>query len=294
MGFNLEPLKTTTINGAELNYIEKGSGSTVIFVHGAISDLRTWENQLDPLSENFRVITYSRRYARPNKDIDPDVGDPWDTHVEDLAELIRRTESAPANLIGNSQGGYICILTAIKYPELVGSLCLEEPPVVPLFTGSPATMKQVTMNILRHPVDTYHVMKFGLLTVPNVNKAFQAGNTKKALEIFGRAVLGDDWFKSLSEERYKQIEANHSTIKAFFSKNDFPPLDLKKLQGLEMPTLLLKGVDSPAFLIALTRKLEVVLPNTTVVSVKNASHLMHEDNPAEVNKVFGEFIASLK
>jgi pimeloyl-ACP methyl ester carboxylesterase len=38
--------KTVTVNGTTLAYREQGEGEPVVFVHGGISDLRTWEQQL--------------------------------------------------------------------------------------------------------------------------------------------------------------------------------------------------------------------------------------------------------
>jgi pimeloyl-ACP methyl ester carboxylesterase len=43
---NLEPFKTATVNGATLAYREEGEGDPVVFVHGGLSDLRAWEQQL--------------------------------------------------------------------------------------------------------------------------------------------------------------------------------------------------------------------------------------------------------
>jgi hypothetical protein len=35
-------VKEVEVNGIRLPYVEHGSGDSVVFVHGAISDLRTW------------------------------------------------------------------------------------------------------------------------------------------------------------------------------------------------------------------------------------------------------------
>ena len=97
--------KTVIVNGAELAYDEQGSGDAVIFVHGGISDLRIWEKQMAAFSENHRAIRYSRKYAWPNSDIPDTIDDQMWPHVDDLAELIRKLDAAPAHLVGNSWGG---------------------------------------------------------------------------------------------------------------------------------------------------------------------------------------------
>lgn len=55
-------IKKSEVNGTNLAYIEQGAGEPVIFVHGAVSDYRTWLEQIGAFSENFRTICYSRRF----------------------------------------------------------------------------------------------------------------------------------------------------------------------------------------------------------------------------------------
>jgi pimeloyl-ACP methyl ester carboxylesterase len=49
-------LKTAEVNGAKLAYHEHGTGQPVIFVHGAISDLTTWQPQLPAVGARYRAI----------------------------------------------------------------------------------------------------------------------------------------------------------------------------------------------------------------------------------------------
>lgn len=53
-------LKTAEINGTSLAYREQGAGEPVIFVHGDLSDLRTWKELLDGVGRAYRAIAYSR------------------------------------------------------------------------------------------------------------------------------------------------------------------------------------------------------------------------------------------
>ncbi|MEZ5449350.1 MAG: alpha/beta hydrolase [Thiolinea sp.] len=61
--------KTVAINGVDLEYMDVGK-EPIIFVHGAVSDYRTWGYYLLPISEQHRYIAYSRRYygTQPWKD----------------------------------------------------------------------------------------------------------------------------------------------------------------------------------------------------------------------------------
>ena len=96
---SFEGTKPVSVNGTTLAYREQGVGEPVVLVHGA-SDLRIWEHQEAAVAYAFRSIAYSRRYARPNADIDPGIDDQMPPHVEDLAALLNAIGAAPLHLIG--------------------------------------------------------------------------------------------------------------------------------------------------------------------------------------------------
>ena len=97
-------VRTAAVNGIALAYREQGEGEAVVLVHGSASDLRSWEQQLPAIGTRYRAIAYSRRYARPNEDIEPGADDQMLPHVDDLAALLRVTGAAPAHLVGHSWG----------------------------------------------------------------------------------------------------------------------------------------------------------------------------------------------
>jgi len=93
------------IRGAELAVFRSGSGAPVVFVHGSASDHRTWSPQVAPLSERFEVITYSRRYHRPNDHIASGADYSMSQHADDLEALIKKLDVGPVHLVGHSYGG---------------------------------------------------------------------------------------------------------------------------------------------------------------------------------------------
>ncbi len=50
------------VNGMPLPYIEQGRGALLVLVHGAASDLRTWERQRAALAAHYRTIAFTQRY----------------------------------------------------------------------------------------------------------------------------------------------------------------------------------------------------------------------------------------
>ena len=146
-----EGVRTAAVGGIALAYREQGDGEPVVFVHGSASDLCSWEQQLPAIGASYRAITYSRRYARPNPDIEPGADDQMLPHVDDLAGLLRVLDARPAHLVGHSWGAFICLLAAIRHPELVRSLVLAEPPVLSLYISTPPHARELIPLLARRP-----------------------------------------------------------------------------------------------------------------------------------------------
>ncbi len=55
-------VKKMPVAGTTITYLEQGTGTPVVFVHGAFSDHRTWEPQREPVAKRYRFIAIDQRY----------------------------------------------------------------------------------------------------------------------------------------------------------------------------------------------------------------------------------------
>jgi len=276
--------QTATVNGTTLAYLEQGEGEPVVFVHGTASDLRAWQQQLPVVGRSHRAIAYSRRFARPNEDIAPGADDPMLPHVEDLAAFLRAIDAAPAHVVGNSWGAFVSLLTAVRHPDLVHTLVLEEPPVLSLFVSTPPRPAELLRLFATRPRTAIAILKFGAGTIGPAQKAFERGDDEGAMRIFGRGVLGKEPFERLPEARKQQMRDNLNAARAQLLGAGFPPLGDDEVRGVAVPVLLLTGALSPSVLLRLTDRLEELLPNVERGEIAGASHAMHEENAAAVNE----------
>lgn len=283
-------LRTVTVNGTSLAYHEHGKGEPVVFVHGSSSDLRTWDRQMLVFSAKYRAIAYSRRYARPNEDIAPGTDDQMHPHVEDLAAFLRSVDAPAAHLVGHSWGGFVALLTAIRYPDLVRSLVLVEPPVLSLFVSTPPRAPELLRLLARRPATAAAIIKFGATVAAPAQKACRCGDPEAAMETFGRGVLGASRFEQLSQARLRQVRENGNADRAQLMGAGFPPLHDDEVRGVRVPTLLVAGAWSPALFHRLTDRLQELLASPERVEIADASHLVHEDNPAAFNGAVLDFL----
>ncbi len=285
-----ESSKTAAVNGTSLAYCEQGEGQPVVFVHGTASDMRIWAPQLPVIGQSYRAIAYSRRFARPNDDIAPDADDQMMPHVEDLAAFLRQIGADPAHLVGSSWGAFICLLTAIRYPDLVRSLVLEEPPLLPLLTGAPPRLGRLLSLFATRPRTALAFLRFAAGAMVPAQKAFVRGEDEQAMELFLIGVLGKEAYEQLPEASRQMMRENLSSARAQLLGAGFPPLGDDQVRGMRAPTLLITGEHSPAFLLRLTDRLEELLPIVERIEIPDASHVVHEDNPTAVNEAILAFI----
>ena len=281
------------INDTTLATIVKGEGPPVVFVHGGVSDMRTWSGQIDTFSDRFRVIAYSRRYSQPNSPIAPDVDDPIDVHIEDLLALIRKLADGPAHVVGHSWGALITLLAAKSAPASFRSITLIEPPAVSMFVSIPPTPIQMLKLFFTSPRLATAIAKLGGGALGPAEKAFRRGEDEKAIAHFGRGVLGSRYFAALSEERYQQVWDNHGPDRAQALHHSFPDLIGETFSDVSMPVLLVGGSDSPSVFGLLNNALAERLSDADQCTLVGASHIVHEDAPEAFNAALAKFLVTV-
>jgi pimeloyl-ACP methyl ester carboxylesterase len=288
---DLDNLPSIVVNGVSLAYCERGRGEAVLLVHGGASDLRTWHNQLEPIGNRYRAIAYSRRYARPNADIDEGRDDTMDPHVEDLMSLLDALDVQKAHIVGHSWGALIGLLVAIRHPQVVRSLVLMEPPILSMFVSTPPRPTELLRLFCSNPRLAAAIVKFGAIAFAPAQKAFRRGDDMAAIRAFGTGVLGKDFFDNLSQARMQQVWENRNADKAQILGDGFPPLDKAEVGTVDIASLLLVGRHSPPFLRHMSTHLHKLMRHSELIEIANASHMMHEDNPRDVNATVLPFLA---
>ncbi len=92
---NSPKMKQVGVNGVTLTYQEQGKGTPIVFVHGAITDSRTWDQQREAVAAHHHFIALNQRYY--GTDPWPDDGSKFSmaTHVEDLTSFLKELNLGP-------------------------------------------------------------------------------------------------------------------------------------------------------------------------------------------------------
>jgi non-heme chloroperoxidase len=263
-------LKNIEINGRQLHYVEQGEDGQqqqqppVIFIHGSLDDYRCWQFQMDSFSKKYRTVSYSRRFAYPNKWIGNVVTDNTiEENARDLTELIQKLDLAPAHLVGASYGAFVTLYCASKNPELAKTMVLNEPPIFPFLAGS--SLKD----------DVELLKRYRTHAQSPTEDAFKRGEFGKAAQIFIDRIMDiENFFEQLSEKDKQLIMDNAKSLKGeleFAQPSSFSVEGVKKITTI--PTLLVKGELSPKFFHRISDMLSDNMPNNTEqIVIPNVSH----------------------
>jgi pimeloyl-ACP methyl ester carboxylesterase len=266
------------VNGVELAYVEQGAGDALVFVHGALSDYRSWLEMGAPFAARYRTITYSRRAHFPNAwpagytASDPEV------HAADLAALVEALGLGPAHLFGHSIGGVTTLVLAARRPELVRTLVLGEPA---LFGWLGATAEGRALRAA-----------FAAAVEEPARRAFERGDPEAGVRAFIDGVFGDGAFAAAPPEVRAVTLDNAPEMRVELAtppETLFSSLTREDVGRLRAPTLLLAGELSPPIYRFIGDELARARPDAERVTLPGVSHDLY--NPAAFQGALLDFFA---
>jgi len=259
-------VKNIEIGGRQLHYVDQGEAKQqpIIFIHGGLDDYRCWQFQVNSFSNKYRAISYSRRFAYPNKWIGNVLTDNTiEENAKDLAELIRKLDLAPAHLVGASYGAFITLYCASRNPELAKTMVLNEPPIFEFLARSP----------LKEDVEL--LQRFITRVQRPSQDAFRRGDFEEGVQVFMNAIMSmENFFEKLPEEVKEYLMDNAKSLESELQSarsTSFTTEDVKQITTI--PTLQVKGELSPKLFLRIVDILtENMSSNTEQIVIPNVSH----------------------
>jgi pimeloyl-ACP methyl ester carboxylesterase len=270
-------LKQATVDGATLRYLEQGTGTPVVFVHGAIADHRTWDAQRDPTARRYRYIALDQRYFGPAPWVDEGKQFSIATHANDLAEFLQQLEAGPVHLVGWSYGADVLLVLAVQHPELVRSLLLYEPALT-TFVSDPTDLKAVTES-------ANDVLAGGIAAVQAKD---EAGAVRALLD--GVDALPGTFDAYPRGPKGVALE-NARTLPLFFAAPPPPSITCAQLGAIKAPTAVVRGELTPPFFRIIADTAKRCILGSRLIVVPNTRHLWPAQDPAAFNQTLLEFLA---
>ncbi|MEP3329180.1 alpha/beta hydrolase [Sedimentitalea sp.] len=256
--------ETLEIDGRTMEVRIEGDGAPVIFVHGALSDLRVWDGVIDALAEEMpdrRLVSYTQRHFGPG---DTPLGLPddfsRDTHVSDLIRLTETVgNGTPVTLVTWSYGGEIGLHAAMRRPELYGTAIHYEPILFSLLSDLPGGKRAMQEKVRK-------------VFAPAVGLAKQGDLNGAAMRFMEGVFLMPEGSAADAPVPWPTIwQDNSRTIPAYGA---MAPLlvGCEDLGAISAPTVILQGSESHIDTVMMADRASECLGNALTINVPGANH----------------------
>ncbi len=272
---------TTVLHGHELSYVDSGSGSVVLFIHGILGSQGQWAHLIDTMDDDHRVIAPDLfghgDSAKPFGDYS------LSAHAATLRDLLDHLGVERVTLVGHSLGGGIAMQFFYLFPDRVDRLVL---------VSSGGLGREVNLVLRSATLPGAAQVLSVIASTPVLSRVEALGRGAKKVGWRPGADLSAIWhgFSSLGDSESRRaflattravIDFGGQSISAHDYLANQPPI----------PTLIVWG--SKDRMIPAWHALSVVdqLPDCSVELFEGAGHFPHLDDPERFARVLREFIA---
>ena len=235
-----------------------GNGAPLLILHGYFGMSDNWRGLGNKFSENFEVhLIDQRNHGRSFHCDDFD----YELLVEDLHNYIESHHLSKVHLLGHSMGGKVAMLFAVTYPELVDKLIVAD--------ISPKYYKPHHEHILA--------------ALNTVNFSIQ-DSRKKVEDVLKIYIEEPGILQFLLKNVYWKTKgqlAYRFNIHSLTENNSEVGEALPSFTHFSGPTLFLRGEKSNYITKNEESLIEAHFSNATIVTVKNAGHWLHAENPTQ-------------
>lgn len=244
------------VNGIVLSGVDYGgSGPDVLLLHGLAGRAEEWETTAAWLTERFRVVAIDQRgHGESTKGC----GDfSRAAYVADAAAVIADLHLGPCIVIGQSMGALTAYLLAARHPSLVRALVLIESGI----TNDPDSPDRIGAWLDSWPVP--------FPDRPTARRFF--GGETLAAKVWSEALVRDRGGFGPSFRRADMI----ASVRDFEAARSYE----REWTALLCPTLLVLG-ERGWIADADVDRMRSLKPDLAVVTVPDAGHDLHLDNPS--------------
>ncbi len=257
----------TTSDGARIAYEVNGDGPPVLALHGVLVGTSNWIHQMLRLPR-FRWIAPA---LRGHGESSPAGEHPTIEQAAFDAVTVLDTEGIDrAVVVGNSLGATVGLALALLRPRRVRALILVEPVL-------PALLPEGGGDRLG-----------GAARQAQVHLA--EGRVDDALDLFLTPRIGPDWRQKAGRRRLAEWRHNVISTPAWFEAVDAFDPGPGPLAALDLPTLLVYGVQTQQVYREMVQAVAEAVPAAEVVEIPDAGHGAPADNPEAFNELLIDFM----
>jgi pimeloyl-ACP methyl ester carboxylesterase len=271
------------VNGLKVHYKTTGQGEpALILLHGFAASTFSWHAVMVPLSHNYQVVAFDRpAFGLTERPISWSGENPYSPEFQPKLTmgLIDQLGINKAILVGNSAGGAVAVLTALRYPERVQALILVDPAIY-INSGGPGWLRLLAWTPqMQHigPLIARQIQSWGR------NLAEMAWHDPSK-------ITAEDW---AVYTRPTQVENWDKALWYLTAASQDLRLE-EQLEKLHLPILVITGDDDRIVPTEQSIRLASELPNAKLVVISDCGHLPQEERPQAFLEAVDSFLNDLQ
>ncbi len=258
------PGQLAEVDGIGVHYVERGSGTPVVLIHGFGAHTYSYRYLIPELAKDHRVVAldlkgfgYSERVARSDYTMA--------AQARVVVGLMDALGMETASLVGHSMGGAVAMRVASTCPQRVDRLVLVASASGDRVPMPPARLIRPFLPLFAHLLSGWLMRR----------------------SVYDPSIVTDEMRQAYRRPMTIKGSMNGLNQMLRDARRD-TPIDYA---GITQPTLLLWGSHERVLPSWMLPRLRARLPHAELVTVDQAGHLLLEERPEECNAAIRRFLA---
>jgi pimeloyl-ACP methyl ester carboxylesterase len=273
--------RRVTVEGMDTQYLEAGTGSPLLLLHGHEQSATSWRWVIPALARTHRVLALS---LPGHGETAPAVGDyaPGSELARFAATFLDTLDiGPPLDLVGHSAGGMIALRLALAEPQRIRTLTLVD---------SAGLGREV------HPLlalDTLPIIGELAITISRLPGGDLGRTTMSTAMLFAQPWRVPAEFVTEQHalgRRPGQLEASTAMARALFGPNGQRQILLDQLPALPTPTLVIWGGCDYVLPVHQAQNAVNLLPHGRLAVIPDCGHLPHVEQPDRFAAVLSDWL----
>jgi pimeloyl-ACP methyl ester carboxylesterase len=263
----------------KLHQEQYGNGDPIVCVHGLGANIFTWRHFVTPFSQKNKLILVDLRgFGLSPKPRTPHYS--IEEHADDIYRIILRDDLRDLTLIGNSLGGAIALLVALRLSEqeparLSKLVLIDAGAYKEYLPGYLKLMRSFLGALVVYLAPSKLAAKFVLkASYYDKNKI-----TKDQIRAYADPIASMEGRYALLQTSRHCIPANSDEI-------------IAKLKDITVPTLILWGRHDSVIPLKVGELLDQDIPNSRLEVFEECGHIPQEEKPQETIASISRFMST--
>jgi pimeloyl-ACP methyl ester carboxylesterase len=273
-------------NGFNVHYKMFGNGGPpfVVLLHGSFLSIRSWGEVMRPLAEVATVVAFDRPAfgltSRPVPSERNEARYSPEAQSDLVTSLMTKLGIDRAVLVGNSTGGTLALLTALRHPARVQGVVLVGAMIYSGYATSevPSSMKPF-MKAMTPVFSRLMKLLITKLYDRNIRGFWHVKErlSDQALAAFRQDLMIGDWSRGFWE---LFLETHHLHLD-------------KRLKSISIPSLVVTGEHDLTVKVPESVRLARELPGADLEVIPDCAHLPQEEKPDAFARVVQQFVGRI-